>query len=358
MKVRILSVFLSLLVLCGASLFLADALQNSSPASFAQFGVWANKAVCGALRQVDAIEQLAPSLMLLGGAKEQDGIFITKDYLLENIVPANTALLEENLAGIESFLDRHSIPAAVALIPTAVAVKQQEIPVTANLYNQKALISEVYDRLSGNAGTIDAYTELFSARDEYTYYRTASNLTGLGGYYVYTAIAARLGLSPRPLDQFEIEHLSEDYYGDLYERSSYKGVRPDLLTLYRYTKNEREYRLTCVRNGEERTYFTLFPMHLKALSRPEDVILGGTGQLLDICVVSPYADSVLIFADDTALSYLPFLIVHYEHITVVNPAEATDDQLASLDPDEYDQVLFTYSVKTFLQKDAGFSRLP
>ena len=71
-----------------------------------------------------------------------------------------------------------------------------------------------------------------------------------------------------------------------------------------------------------------------------------------------YADSVLIFADDTALSYLPFLIVHYEHITVVNPAEATDDQLAALDPDEYDQVLFTYSVKTFLQKDAGFSRLP
>lgn len=357
-KTRLFSVLLSLLILASAALFFVGALLTSRPASFSDFGTWLSDAVSARLRKIDVVDQLAPSLMLLGGAKEQDGIFITEDYLLENILPEDPLVLENNISGIESFLNRHSVPATVVLIPTAAAVKQQEIPVTADLYNQRDLISRVYSRLSGSAGTADAYTPLFSARDEYTYYRTASALTGLGGYYVYTALAPRLGLSPRPINQFEIEHLGEDYYGDLYERSSYKGIRPDLLTLYRFTRSDREYRLTCVREGEQRTYFTLFPTHLKELGHPEDAILGGAGQLLDISVVSPYADSILIFSDDTALSYLPFLVVHYEHITVINPARATAEQLAAVSPEDYDQVLFTYSVKTILKEDAGLTRLP
>jgi hypothetical protein len=358
MKPRIVSLLFCALVLLSFGVIVGSALRTSQPSSFSQIGTWANRIVRDELKKIPAIEQLAPSLMLLGGAKEQDGIFITEDYLLENITPTDDDLLEENVAGMEDFLDRYDIPAAVVLIPTAVAIKQQEIPVNAELYNQKAMITDVYNRLNGRASTIDAYTSLFSARDEYTYYRTASNLTGLGGYYVYTAIASRMDFTARPLNQFEIEHLSEDYYGDLYARSSYKGTQPDLLTLYRYTRSERLYRLTCIRDEQERTYYSLFPTHLEELDRPEDVILGGYGQIIDISVVSPYDDSLLILTDDTALSFLPFLVIHYGHVTAVNTTTATKDQLAAIDPEKYDHVLFAYSVKTMLQEDAGTSRFP
>lgn len=318
------------------------------PSSVHDIGDWADHAVKLRLKNSDRLKQLAPSMLLAGGAKEQDGIFITKNYLLENIAPENPAILEENLTGVESFLTAHNIPATFLLIPTACAIKQQDIPARAELYNQKALISNCYTRLSGKAGTADAYGKLFSAKEQYTYYRTESNLTGLGGYYVYTALAPRMNYTARALDQFEVEQLADDYYGALYQRSSYKGTDPDLLTLYRFSRYSRQYQLSLTNNGEKKNYYTLFPTHLAQLSEPKSVLLGGFGQRMDISVVSPFEESLLIFADETALSYLPFLVVHYGNITMIDLENCPDNVLASLVPDEYDQVLFAYSVDHFI----------
>ncbi len=318
------------------------------PSSLQDIGNWADHAVKLRLKDSDRLQQLAPYMLLAGGAKEQDGIFITKNYLLENIAPEDPALLEQNLTGVESFLKAHNIPATFLLIPTACAIKQQEIPARAELYNQKALIADCYTRLSGSVGTADAYGKLFAAKDQYTYCRTETNLTGLGGYYVYTALAPRMGYTARALDQFAVEQLADDYYGALYQRSSYKGTDPDLLTLYRFSRYSRQYQLSVTNNSEKKNYYTLFPTHLAQLGQPKSVLLGGFGQRMDISVVSPFEESLLIFADETALSFLPFLVVHYGNITMIDLENCPDDMLASLVADDYDHVLFAYSVDNFI----------
>lgn len=354
---RVISVVLALLVLFGVAGVFSRAIEISKPSSISEIGPWTNQIVKGALQDVETLEQLAPSIMVMGGSKEHDGIFITKNHLLENIKVSDPDIYEKNLDGMEIFLKKHNIPAYFALIPTAVAIKQQEITASADLFNQKSFIADSYQRLIGQISSVDAYSALFSAADEYTYYRTASNLTGLGGYYVYSAIASRLGLSLRSLEQFEIEHLADDYYGDLYERSSYKGIDPDLLTLYRFTQNDRSYRLINTQNGIPSAYYELFPTHLATLGKPENVLFGGIGEIIDISVISPYRNSILIFGDETAISYLPFISVHYGHVTVVDLRHTTDEQLASIDPEDYDQVLFAYSVKNFIQNDFEIERI-
>lgn len=325
-------------------------LPRTAPPTPALLVSWANGAVTGGLARVEFLNRLAPSLLLWGGAQEQDGIFITPNYLLENIQPGEAAILEANLSGIELFLEKNNISTAVMLIPTACAIKQQELPARAQIYNQKALIASAYGRLSGRVSTVDVYTELFAAKDQYTYYRTESNLTGLGGYYVYRSLAERLGLTVRPLAQFEVEHLPQDYYGDLYLRSRYKGARPDILTLYRFSRYERQYQLAHVDGGEVKYYYTLFPHHLALFGQPQQVLLGGFGQRMDISVASPYEESLLVFADKTALSYLPFLVVHYGNVTVVDLESNSFEQLSALDVSQYDQVLFAYSVDSFISR--------
>ncbi|MFV0496758.1 MAG: DHHW family protein [Candidatus Fimivivens sp.] len=339
-----------LILLIGMSTALKAVIHGYFPSSLQDIGNWSDHAVNLQLKNFDRLEQLAPAMLLAGGAKEQDGIFITKNYLLENIAAEDATILEENLTGIESFLETHNIPSTFLLIPTACAIKQQEIPSRAQLYNQKDLIAKCYTRLLGKAGTADAYGKLFSAKNQYTYFRTESNLTGLGGYYVYTALAPRMGYMSRALDQFEVEQLPDDYYGTLYQRSSYKGISPDLLTLYRFSRYSRQYQLSQTNNGESKNYYSLFPTHLAQLGRPKSVILGGFGQRIDISVVSPFEESLLIFGDETALSYLPFLVVHYGNITVIDLQNCSDDMLASLVADDYDQVLFAYSVDHFIHE--------
>ncbi len=346
---RVISVLLIVLTLAsGVATTLHAVRRGHLPASVRDIGSWADRAVWRQLRGIDRLAQLAPAMLLAGGAKEQDGIFITEGYLLENIAPENPEVLEQNLVGIERFLTTHNIPATFLLIPTACVIKQQEIPARAELYNQKTLIADCYARLSGKAGTADAYERLFSAKEQYTYFRTESNLTGLGGYYVYTALAPRMGYAARAIDQFEVEQLPGDYYGALYQRSSYKGADPDLLTLYRFSRYSRQYQLSLTHDGEKKNYYTLFPTHLAQLGEPKSVLLGGFGQRMDISVVSPFEESLLIFGDETALSYLPFLVVHYGNITMIDLERCTDDMLAALVADDYDQVLFAYSVDRFI----------
>lgn len=348
---RIVSALLIGLVLVSGALTAWRAVGSGHlPSSALDIGHWADRAVWRQLRDIEQLTQLAPAMLLAGGAKEQDGIFITQNNLLENIAPEDPVVLEQNLAGVEYFLTAHNIPATFLLIPTACVIKQQEIPSRAELYNQKALIADCYARLSGKAGTADAYGKLFAAKEQYTYFRTESNLTGLGGYYVYTALAPRMGYTARALDQFEVEQLPGDYYGTLYQRSSYKGADPDLLTLYRFSRYSRQYQLSLSNNGEKKNYYTLFPTHLAQLGQPKAVLLGGFGQRMDISVVSPFEESLLIFGDETALSYLPFLVVHYGNITMIDLESCPDDMLAALVADDYDRVLFAYSVDRFIHR--------
>ena len=348
------SLFLAGAILLVCALTAASAfVRGSLPDGISGLTAWSNQAVKEQLQKIPVLEQIAPALLLGVGAKEQDGIFITENYLLENILPADRLTASENIAGIDQFLISRNLPAVLMLIPTACAIKQQELPANAVLYNQKALISDTYSDLAGLVTTVDAYSALFAAKDQYTYYRTESNLTGLGGYYLYSALASRLGLSARPLDQFEIEHLEQDYYGDLYLRSNYRGIRPDLVTFYRFSRYDRQYLLSHTANGETKNYYSLFPTHLALLGSPVSALLGGVGQRLDISVVSPFEESMLIFGDETATAYLPFLAVHYGQITLVDPMQADDEQLAAIQLDDYNRVMLAFSVDYFINNPIG-----
>jgi hypothetical protein len=197
---------------------------------------------------------------------------------------------------------------------------------------------------------VDVYSSLFAAKAQYTYYRTESNLTGLGGYYVYAGLVSRLGRTPRALGQFEVEHLEKEYAGSLAARTKYASFKPDIITLYSFSRYDREYRFVHTQDNTEKIYYSLFPRHLEALSRPQDAVLGGFGQRMDITVASPYADTLLIFADKSALAYLPFLVVHYSTVTVVDLETATPEILSGLDCDLYEQILFAYSVDSFIHR--------
>ncbi len=329
----------------------AAVLEGDFPESFAEISDWASRSVNDQLSKSSELKAIAPTLLLTFGAQEQDGIFITEDYLLENITPPDIPILENNLSAMKQFLEKHNTHTAVVLIPTACAIKQQELPASANLFNQKELISECYYELSGLASTVDAYSQLFSAKNQYTYYRTESLPTGLGGYYIYNALTSRLGITARPLDQFEVENLPYDHYGPLYQRSSFKSVPPDLITLYRFSRFSRQYKLTLTEKGEQKSYYTLYPTHLSELDKYESVVFGGFSERMDISVASPYESSILIFADKTALCYLPFLVVHYGNVTMIDLASCTEEQLAMINIDDYDQVLFSYSVDNFMHRD-------
>lgn len=291
-------------------------------------------------------------LRMLGGASEQDGIFLVDDGLLENLsVTANTSLHRSNTRQILSVMNNTSSPAYFMLIPTACAIYQDRLPEHAPLYNQRGYIENTYKQFYGAASTVDAYNALLYSDSDYLYYRTENNLTCQGGYALYQALGARLGFTPRPFSQFEISYDFHDYYGSLYRRWGYGGVRPDIIATCRDTSESLPSQVLSWERFSQKTYYTLYPREAAASGDAMDIILGGPAPRIDITTAGGRSSSLLVLGDRTAVSYLPFLAGHYQKITFLDFSLLTASEISAFNPDDYTQVLFAYSLDTYLNQE-------
>lgn len=298
--------------------------------------------------QKEKMNAINTNVLLATGRLEHNGILIARGKLLENIEEPDMDLVTKNEDVIKEFVASLDKPTYFMLIPTSVAINQKylhspNIP----LFNQKLFIERSYDRLAGVVSSVEVYNTLFDHSDEYIYYNTESNLTGLGGYYIYTTLTKRLGNNIRGINSFSIQHLGGKYYGNIYEKFPYEGTTADTITLYKFTRNSREYRLTTHSGGETKIYYSIYPHSAGVADTKMDTLFGGPNERID--VVTTYgSSSVLIFADNTVLSYLPFLVNDYNTVTVINLETISPEKLKEVDINKYSQVMFAYSVKTFM----------
>jgi len=298
------------------------------------------------------LDELNLTIRTFGGQREYNQIFISGDELIPNVDPPMDYMVRENTAAILRFAETAGIPTYCMIIPTVSAIRQESLPQFSQtqVLNQKQFIENVYSGMIGRVTVIDVYPILFNARSQYLYYRTEKNLTALGGFYIYTALGPKLleGASRPALSDYDIEYAKNDYYGELYERSPFTDTRADTLSIFRYTRNPREYTVRIRQGGSLKTYHTLYPLHLLELGSPMDIYMGGLNAVTNVASNSPYPASLLIFGDKTALSYMPFLVNYYRTVTLVDLFQLDAAGSRSISIQDYDQVLFAYSIESYL----------
>ena len=365
--------FLLLLAAVPAFFFLRGdwvlyALVDQDTVSDGLYSTTMEDMVKSALPMSRQLAQLGLDLRLLGGQREQNGIFISENGLMRNIDQENRMFTRENTAVISEFAQQladasnYRKNVYLAVIPTSGGVLTQDLPQFAQsqMVDQRRLIEELYNRTSDLVRTVDVFSSLRNRREQYIYYRTENNLTALGGFYTYTALARRLGVADRSVNQFDIEYVDHSYYGDLYQSPAgtvgawggatapYRQVKPDTLSLFTYGRAQREYIVTQTANGEKKTYHTLYPRHLMELGSKMDVYLGGAAAITEIASSAPYRSRLLVFGDKTAMAYLPFLVNHYGEVTLCDLFLMAPEDFAAIRPEEYDNVLFVYGIETFI----------
>lgn len=295
----------------------------------------------------EQLENSAVYLQRFLGKNEFDGIFLGEDMLIEDIGQPDEKLMQNNLYEVRKFVEMaSSTPMSVLYLPTKYAIKQQELPDFAEnfAFNQKSFIEKNYASLSGKATTVDAYSPLLSNSDKYLYYRSAPDLTGLGAYYVYSALVQRMGQSPLPQSDFTLQHFAHDFYGETYENSPFKDISPDIVTLYHPT-NQSTVSVTHF-SDYKYTYNTLYPAHKTGL----DVILGGNTGDITISSGLKRQRSLLVLGDSSIMPVLPLLSAHYYNIRFIDFENWNDKALKELDVEEYDQVLIAYSVDSMIHE--------
>lgn len=302
---------------------------------------------------------LARWFRLTGGLVENNDVFYSKDGLIQNFQPedpyeASTA----NTKAVTTFSEKSRCPVSMVLIPTARAIKQDQVPafLVDKGFNQKTFIDDTYRAMAGYVTTVDAYAALLTHRNEYIYYRTDTNPTAYGGYLIYQEVARRTRQTPVGLEELRQEHLYHQYVGNLYDLWGYGGVEPDILTAYELQSEQVGY-LVSHKGNQPRSYHTLYPQYKLDSAQPYDLYLGGLSPWIDIETSGGRgSDKLLVFGDRATLSYLPLLTAHYKWITFIDLSQISSTQLAELNVNRYDQVLFSYSVDTYVT-DSSLEKL-
>lgn len=95
------------------------------------------------------LHKLAVDARLFGGSAEIDGILVGDTMLMKNVQPPDDEIATKNKQSIIDLASFQEHPTYVMLLPTACAIKQQELPEYINLFNQRSYIDSVYTEMSG-----------------------------------------------------------------------------------------------------------------------------------------------------------------------------------------------------------------
>lgn len=291
-------------------------------------------------------------LKLLGGLREIDGIFYADYSLIENLTLQDISVSENNCAALVEYAAALPASPVAMLLPSACAIEQYLLPAAAVLFDQQSWLYRTNSLLSNCCTTIDAYGMLEEHCKDRLFYRTDPRMTQLAGYRLYALLAGSLGYEALPFSEFSTTPLAYGCYGSLYPRWSNSGVHADTVTAYLPLDESRSYRVVHTgADGIAATYYSLYPAEAAARGTGIDTVLGGSSPQIELTAYGSPGRSLLVLGDAQSLCLLPFLALHYSHITLLTPADCTGEMLAQAAAKEYDQTLISFSVPTLLNRD-------
>lgn len=274
---------------------------------------------------------------------KNNNVYFGKDgYLLEEFLTEGN-YFDRNLEAINSFHEKMpDLLTTVMLIPTAVKIYEDKLPMFAPTYDQSLMLNEAEAEL--NVELIDAFSVLKAHRDEYIYYKTDHHWTTLGAFYVYQALMNTLGEQPYSLDSFAIETVSNQFYGTYYSKANNHHLSPDSIDIFHPTFSfEAEVSWD---SGQKKLDGLYDDQYLDSKDK-YSMFLGGNHPLTIIKSNVNNGKKIVVFKDSYAHSFAPFLALHYEEVHLIdlryfniNPYDYIRDQ-------EIEQALFLYNLSTF-----------
>ncbi len=173
--------------------------------------------------------------------------------------------------------------------------------------------------------------------DEYLFFKSDHHWTQRGAYYAYYEFAQSVGLTPRPINDFEVRTLTTKWIGSMWTytrdervKSFYDTVEAFMprkpLTMTVHTTNYGTYvRDFCINMN--------FPNYLAFID-------GDNGFTVINVPDNPQDMSILVIKDSYGNAFVPFLTEHYGNIYVVDPRHTTMNLLEQFKDTHLTDIVF------------------
>ncbi len=290
---------------------------------------------------------------LIIGSREFGSIYYDKENqrLIDRIDAPSDESMDRAASSVNNFFYRYGgRPFYIMIVPTASGIYRSDIAV--NCADQQLIIDRLYYTVDQEIVPLDAFNALYSARDDYIYFRTDRYWTQLGAYHAYAAAASKLGFQPYTAANYDIDYTHVEYQGALADKSGVYAARPDSVNAYKckYGSYIKSLKLTTENGILDRTnvYRT---GSLKTNDKYSYFLGADDYKCAEITTTNDTLPSLLIVCSDYANCFAPFLAPHYSKIAMVDVSDLESGERVSdyADPTEYDSVLFLLDFESFFK---------
>lgn len=257
------------------------------------------------------------------GKKDSNGVYFASDgYLIEkhDIKDIDYALLDRNIKRLYEFTETTSQKlgdnkVSVMLIPTSSNVLKNTLPPFTSGFDQDSVIDEIKNGLPNNGIFVDLRDTLTEHSNEYIYYKTDHHWTSNGAYYAYKEWSNRLGINGYSKDDFNINPVTESFYGTVYTKARLVSTKPD--TIYTYVpKTNPQYSVEY--NLGERTENTLYADKYLTKRDKYAYFLNGNNPIVKIISPNKNSKKLLIIKDSFSHSFAPFVVNDFEEVHMLD----------------------------------------
>jgi len=285
------------------------------------------------------------------GKTENNNVYIAENgYLIEK----NTAIDEHRLDRIAMIINSISKEAkdfnvSVMIVPTSITINQDKLPKYATEYSELDRISHIYNKL-GNTINIDLYDELKTLNEtEQSYYKLDHHWTTIAAYEAYVKYITSINGNVLPLEEFEKEIVTNEFYGTTYSKANLYDLTPDTITTYTNTNNKFE--IQYVKLGKTSNSF----YNKEYLNKKDKyaMFLNENQELVIVKNNTTKANkNLLVIKDSYANCFIPFVANNFNTTHVIDPRYYAKSISEYIQENNIDEVLFLYNMHT-LSTDQG-----
>ncbi len=280
----------------------------------------------------------------LAGRNESQGVYRGRDgYLIEKMETPDDVVVGRTVDAMRGFAELFPLPQQMILVPNAVSVLKDKLPLWAPTADQNAFAERVAEALDGSGiGFKDLRDTLQIAGLDGVplYYRTDHHWTTDAALACAPAVLETLGRSFTA--KGALLPVTAQFSGSLSAKSGL-GVRErDTISVW---QPEDEPVILVTDSAGKRA--SLYSWDGLNGSDPYTVFLGGNEGLVRIETDRIGAGRLLVFKDSYFNCFLPFLLDSFETIDVADPRYYSGDLLMLMRQNEYDQILYFYNINTF-----------
>lgn len=184
--------------------------------------------------------------------------------------------------------------------------------------DEKSNIELIYSMMDPAIRTVDAYSKMEQAKDQYIYFRTDHHWTVRGAYAAYTAFCEKAGFTPVPLKKME-RHVIDNFVGTLYGQTQDIKLKehPDYVEYFIPPVETTTYRYM---RGQPFTPYesTIFANYATSGPNTYSVFLHGDFPLTHIKTNLHTGRKIAVVKESFGNAFSPFLVSHYDEVFVVD----------------------------------------